>query len=132
MKRILAVSTAIAIAAAITTALAVQQSETKLTTHPAAIVVERINMRVSQLEAGPDVDGVERILERPTSIERYDEASGDNRTLIYADEPVRALVTIKGGHVTEIALDLARIDKPALPAHGRMIQPTMVRRDPLS
>ena len=132
MKRILAASTAIAVAAAITAALAVPQPETRSAFRSAAASatagsVERVNMRVSQLEAGADVDDVERILGRPTTMERFDEASGDNRALIYADQPVRTRITIKGGRVTEIALDLAHIDETALPTHGRMVQSTMTR-----
>jgi hypothetical protein len=39
-----------------------------------------------------------------------------NRALSYAEEPVRAQVTLTSDRVTAIALDLLHIDKTLLPA----------------
>lgn len=88
-------------------------------------VVHRINMRVTQLHAGADAAEVERVLSRPTAI--FEGLGTNNLVLDYEDEPIPASVTLAAGHVTAIALDLFHINTGLLPAHARMVKPTMVR-----
>jgi len=85
-------------------------------------VVHRMDMPAGQLHAGAGAAEVERVLSRPS-----EGLAGDNLTLVYADEPVRTSVTMSGGRVTAIALDLLYIDTAVLPAHARMVKPTMRR-----
>jgi hypothetical protein len=90
-------------------------------------VVQRADMRVALLHAGEEAAEVERMLGRPTTTTILDEPAGDKRLLVYANEPVRAQVTLAGGRVTAIALEPVHIDIALLPAHARMVKPTMVR-----
>jgi hypothetical protein len=93
----------------------------------AAGSIERLGMRVSSLQAGATVSEVEQVLGRPTFTTTSDVASGDNRVLVYADEPVRTEVTVSLGRVTGIRLDLVSIDKSLLPAAARTAVPLMTR-----
>lgn len=131
-----AIMVAIAIAAQVGAALAGPQPENGPQTWLAGAatpegdargVVKRVDMRVNLLHAGADAAEVERVLGRPTTTAVFSETAGDDRVLVYADEPVRTHVRLTGGRVTEIALDLLPIDTTSLPAHARMVKPTMVR-----
>jgi hypothetical protein len=66
-------------------------------------VVQRLDMRVSGLHAGAEAAEVERVLGRPTITTVFEGSSGDNRALVYADQPVRTRATLTGGRVTAIA-----------------------------
>jgi hypothetical protein len=90
-------------------------------------LAERIYMRVSRLHAGADAAEVERVLGRPTTSALLGESEGTNLALRYAEEPVQTHVTLTGGRVTAIALDLLHIDIASLPATARMLKPTMAR-----
>jgi hypothetical protein len=84
-------------------------------------------MRVSRLHAGADAAEVERVLGRPTTSTVLGGLEGNNLAFRYAEEPVETNVTLTGGRVTAVALDLLHIDIASLPAHARMLKPTMVR-----
>jgi outer membrane protein assembly factor BamE (lipoprotein component of BamABCDE complex) len=131
-----AITLAIAIAASVVGALAGPQLNSNPALEPANAPelenggqgrVERINMRVSQLHAGADAAEVARVLGRPTTSTLPGGSEGTNLALRYAEEPVQTHVTLTGGRVTAIALDLLYIDIPSLPASARMLKPTMAR-----
>lgn len=67
------------------------------------------------------------MLGQPTTMTLFDESKNGDRVLVYADEPVRARVALTDGRVSEIALEFVYIDGTSLPAHARMVKPTMVR-----
>ena len=136
MIRILAATAAISIAAGCPPARAADPAELATSIGlPAAGdlakgavgVVERLSMPVSTVRAGDSASAVERVLGRPTLESRFDAASGDNRVLVYADQPVQTRVTIRRGMVSEIRLELASIDKSRLPPRARMAVPFMTR-----
>jgi hypothetical protein len=126
------VTLAIAIAATVIVALTgsdlnISQSNVLKLENDGQRLVERIDMRVSQLHAGADAAEVERVLGRPTTSTLLGGSEGTNLALRYAGEPVQTHVTLTGGRVTAIALDLLHIEIASLPAHARMLKPTMVR-----
>src|SRR5262245_25836319 len=123
------VTTIIAIAAFLSSSLAGPQPDKAqsdlvgLTTHEG--FGNRIDMRVTLLQAGADAAAVELVLSRPTTVSEG--SVNDSLTLAYADEPIRTRVTMIGGHVTAIALDLFDIDPALLPTQARRVKPMMVR-----
>jgi hypothetical protein len=134
MKKVLAAVAMITLATGLTAARAADQREIRVdSTDPGEVLkraadsIERIRMRVSLLRAGASVAEVEQLLGRATFTTGFDEASGDNRVLVYAKEPIRTEVTVNRGRVTDIRLDLVRIDKSLLPAETRKVVPRMTR-----
>jgi outer membrane protein assembly factor BamE (lipoprotein component of BamABCDE complex) len=87
----------------------------------------RIEMRVSELHTGMDAAEVARVLGRPTVTTDLDGSTGDDRALLYLEEPVITRVTLTGGRVTAIVLDLIDIDNGLLPTRARMVKPMMLR-----
>lgn len=91
-----------------------------------------VEMRVSALRAGAEAAEVERVLGQPTESSTIEESEGDNRVLLYANEPVRTRVTITDGRVSAIALEHVSIDKAALPPRARAVVPMMLRNGVLA
>ena len=126
-------TSAIAIAACFTSALAGPSSKTDHSVRPAVVgelasaangaTVERNELRVTELQAGADAADVERVLGPPTttatSLDGTDGEIGDYRVLVYDDEPLRPRITIESGHVTAIELDLTGISVAPLQADAR-------------
>jgi DNA-binding response OmpR family regulator len=139
--RTVTITSAIAIAACFTSAFAGPSSKTdpsvgsavvsELESAADGVIVERTEMRVSELQAGTDAAEVERMLGRPTratSLHPTNGEIGDYRVLVYDDEPLRPSITIESGHVTAIELDLTGISAASLPARARrFVKPMMVR-----
>jgi hypothetical protein len=131
-----AITLAIATAACLAGALAGPQWNNSQAPEPGNVpelenggrgLVERIDMRVSRLHAGADTAEVERVLGRPTTSTFLGGSDDNNLAFRYAEEPVQTNVTLTGGRVTAIALDLLHIDMASLSTHARMLKPTMVR-----
>jgi hypothetical protein len=88
-------------------------------------VTQRTAMRVSLLCAGMDAADVERLVGRPTT--KIDLGGRGNLELVYSDQPITMRVTLAGGRVTSIALDLIYIDTSSLRQRARMLKPMMTR-----
>jgi uncharacterized protein YjiS (DUF1127 family) len=134
MKGISAAVAAIALTAACAAPLAAAQTDAVLDTGhagdpdgSAGRSVARFDMRVSRLHAGASGIEVEQVLGRPTFVSHFDEAAGDNRVLIYQNEPIRTRVTVTRGRVSEVTLELASIDKSRVPQRARVVAPMMTR-----
>jgi len=82
---------------------------------------------VSGLWVGSEAAEVERVLGQPTASSVIDEPEGDNRALLYANEPIPTRVTITNGRVSAIALELVSINEAALPPRARVVIPMMLR-----
>ena len=136
MKQRYAITAAIVTASLVGSALATAQTgqhqaveavEPMKVVRDAPAAVPRIAMRVTALNAGAEAAEVERVMGRPTKTAILTGSSGDNRVLVYADEPVRTSVTIRDGRVTAVELEFDHIDETPLPAWARIAKPGMVR-----
>jgi len=83
--------------------------------------VERIATEASRLHLGMPEDEVARKMGAPTAVVPSENSGVQLRVLRYAPEPIAIKVTLSDGKVSAVALDIAGIDDPALPAYGRPI-----------
>ena len=95
-------------------------------TVPSRPSVEFVAVRASRLRLGMTAAEVTAAMGRATKTADYRNADVALQTLDFSAEPIRSKVTLTNGRVSQVALDVFRVDQDDLPAFTRVVWPVSI------
>jgi hypothetical protein len=93
-------------------------SETSQRELPLTPPITHVRVRATLLHLGTSAADVTRVMATPAQVDDADDDSSV-RVLKYRAEPIATTVTIIGGKLSGVTLDVAGVDDPALPSFAR-------------